>query len=109
MLTQWVVEPRRNLYFCFYWARPVGGTREEDSIQEEEEPTRREQCAREAHARESTRTAPGEACVERTETSLGGEASCGIDPSWDHPVFLEDQEVSVSNKKKQTKETIWPC
>ena len=52
------------------------------------ESTGRERCAREVPARESTRTAPREAHVERrTETSLGGKASWGIVPSWDHPVF----------------------
>jgi len=52
---------------------------------------------------ERLRRERGEACVERRmETSLGGEASWGIDPSWDHLVFLEDLE------EKGQKGTTWP-
>ena len=56
---------------------------------------------REVHERDQERKE--RLMFKEAEELVGGGSLHGIDPSWDHPVFLKGLE------EKRQKGTMWPC
>lgn len=82
MAAQWAVEPTKKRYVYFYRGHPRG-----------QDPGGRGRRELRVYRRVNQTVQEGrEAREERTEILILGEALCGIDPSWDHPVFLEGLE-----------------